>query len=54
MVNSDFECHDVENLFVGSAAAIPRSPLSHSHIPTCVVAAYTWRRIVANHLSRGV
>ncbi len=53
VVNSDFESHDVENLFVSSAAVIPRAPLSHSHIPTCVVAAYTWRRMVENHFSRG-
>lgn len=54
VVNSDFQCHDIENLFISSAAVIPRAPLSHSHIPTCVVAAYTWRRIVENHFSRGV
>ena len=53
VVNSDFESHDVENLFVSSAAVIPRAPLSHSHVPTCVVAAYTWRRMVENHFSRG-
>jgi len=53
VVNSDFESHDVDNLFVSSAAVIPRAPLSHSHVPTCVVAAYTWRRMVENHFSRG-
>ena len=53
VVNSDFESHDVENLFVSSAAVIPRGNLTLSHIPTSVVAAHTWRRIVANHFSRG-
>ena len=53
MVSSDFESHDVENLFVSSAAVIPCGNLSLAHIPVCVVAAYTWRRMVANHFSRG-
>ena len=53
VVNSDFECHDIDNLFVNSAAVIPRGNLSFSQIPTCVVAAYAWRRIVENHFSRG-
>lgn len=53
VVNSDFESHDIENLFVASAAVIPRGNLSLSHIPTCVVAAHAWRRIVTNHFSRG-
>ena len=53
VVNSDFESHDVENLFVSSAAVIPRGCLSFSHIPVSVVAAYTWRRMVENHFSRG-
>ena len=54
VVDSDFECHQVKNLFVNSAAVIPRGPLSYSHIPVCVVAAHGWRRIVKNHFSRGV
>ena len=54
VVNSDFECHDIENLFVSSAAVIPRGALSHAHMPTCVTAAYAWRRIVKDHFSRGV
>ena len=54
VVNSDFESHDVENLFVSSAAVIPRGNLTLSHIPTSVVAAHTWRRMVENHFSRGV
>lgn len=53
VVNSDFESHDVENLFVSSAAVIPRGNVSFSHIPVSVVAAYTWRRMVENHFSRG-
>jgi len=53
VVSSDFESHDVENLFVSSAAVIPCGNLSLAHIPVCVVAAYTWRRMVANHFSRG-
>ena len=54
VVNSDFECHDIENLFLSSAAVIPRGALSHAHMPTCITAAYAWRRIVENHFSRGV
>lgn len=54
VVNSDFESHDVENLFVSSAAVIPRGNLTLSHIPVSVVAAHTWRRMVENHFSRGV
>jgi len=54
VVNSDFESHDVENLLVASAAVIPRGNLTSAHIPTSLVAAYAWRRIVANHFSRGV
>ncbi len=53
VVNSDFESHDVENLFVSSAAVIPCGNLSFAHIPVSVVAAYTWRRLVENHFSRG-
>ncbi len=53
VVNSDFESHDVENLFVSSAAVIPRGNLTLAHIPTSVVAAHCWRRMVENHFSRG-
>lgn len=53
VVNSDFECHDVENLFLASGEVVPSGSLGHSHIPICTVAAYAWRRIVANHFSRG-
>jgi choline dehydrogenase-like flavoprotein len=53
VVNSDFECHDIDNLFVSSGAVIPRGNLTLAHIPVCVVAAYSWRRIVENHFSRG-
>lgn len=54
VANSDFESHDVENLLVASAAVIPRGNLTSAHIPTSLVAAYAWRRIVANHFTRGV
>jgi len=54
VVNSDFECHDIENLFLSSAAVIPRGALSHAHMPTCITAAYAWRKIIENHFSRGV
>ena len=50
---SDFDCHDIENLIITSAASVPRRTFALSGCPVAVAAAYAWRRIVANHFSRG-
>jgi len=51
--SSDFDCHDIDHLLVTSAASIPRTTFSWSMGPTAVGAAYAWRRMIANHFSRG-
>jgi choline dehydrogenase-like flavoprotein len=48
----DFDCHDIDNLIISSAAAVPRT-FFWALGPTAVNAAYGWRRILANHFSRG-
>ena len=53
VVTPEFDSHDVENLLIGSAAVIPTGNHTQSHMPTAVVNAYAWRKIVANHFSRG-
>ncbi|TDI17210.1 MAG: GMC family oxidoreductase [Acidobacteria bacterium] len=53
VVTSDFQCHDIENLLMCSAAVIPNGNHTFSHMPTVTVACYAWRRIVANHFTRG-
>lgn len=53
VVTPDFECHDVENLLLCSAAVIPTGNHTASHMPTVAVSCYAWRRIVANHFRRG-
>jgi len=53
VVTSDFDSHDVKNLMICSAAAIPSANHTASHMPTVSVACYGWRRMVANHFSRG-
>ena len=50
---SDFDCHDIDNLIIASAAAVPRRTFGLAMIPLCVGAAYAWRRVLANHFSRG-
>ena len=50
--SSDFDCHDIDHLMFSSASVIPRT-FFWSCGPTSVVAAYGWRRMVANHFSRG-
>jgi len=50
---SDFDCHDIENLMITSGASVPRRTFGLSAAPVAVAAAYAWRRIVANHFSRG-
>ena len=49
---SDFDSHEIDNLLFSSAATIPRT-FFWSMVPTCVNAAYGWRRMIANHFSRG-
>ena len=50
--SSDFDCHDIDNLMFVSTSVIPRT-FFWSCGPTSVVSAYAWRRMVANHFSRG-
>lgn len=49
---SDFDCHDIDHLLISSAAAIPRT-FRWAGGPTAVNAAYGWRRMIANHFTRG-
>ena len=49
---SDFDCHDINNLLFTSSATIPKS-FWWSLGPTAVNAAYSYRRMLANHFSRG-
>ena len=51
--NSDFDCHDIDHLLITSAASIPRTTFSDGMGPTASCAAYAWRRMIANHFSRG-
>jgi choline dehydrogenase-like flavoprotein len=50
--SSDFDCHDIDHLLITSAASIPRT-FFWSLGPIAVNAAYAWRRMIANHFSRG-
>lgn len=49
---SDFDCHDIDNLMITSSAAIPRT-FFWSFVPTTVNACYGYRRMIANHFSKG-
>ena len=53
VVTPEFDSHEVENLMICSAAAIPNANHTASHMATVSVSCYAWRRIVANHFSRG-
>ncbi|MCH8819134.1 MAG: hypothetical protein IIB03_02310, partial [Acidobacteria bacterium] len=53
VVTPEFDSHDVKNLMICSAAAIPNANHTASHMATVSVSCYAWRRIVANHFSRG-
>ncbi|MBI4455455.1 MAG: GMC family oxidoreductase [Acidobacteria bacterium] len=53
VLTPDFECHDIENLLLCSAAVIPTGNHTNSHMPTVAVSCYAWRRIVAKHFTRG-
>ena len=50
--SSDFDCHDIDHLIFTSGASVPKT-FFWSCGPIAVAAAYAWRRLVANHFSRG-
>jgi hypothetical protein len=50
--SSDFDCHDIDHLLFTSSSTVPKT-FFWSMVPTSVNAAYGWRRMVANHFSRG-
>jgi choline dehydrogenase-like flavoprotein len=50
--SSDFDCHDIDHLLFTSSSTIPKT-FFWSMVPTSVNAAYGWRRMIANHFSRG-
>ena len=53
VINSDFECHDIDNLFVVDSSAIPvETSLWSGGTVASVIGTYAARRIVANHFSR--
>ena len=52
VVNSDFESHDVDNLFLCDASVIPFQCSANPSMPTAAICNYAWRRMVANHFSR--
>lgn len=49
---SDFDCHDIDHLLFTSSSSIPKT-FFWSAGPTAVHAAYSWRRMIANHFSTG-
>jgi choline dehydrogenase-like flavoprotein len=51
--NSDFDCHDIDHLLFTSGASLPITCFCWSMGPIAVGAAYAWRRMIANHFSRG-
>ena len=51
--DSDFNCFDIDHLLFASGESIPRSTFCHGLGPIAVGAAYAWRRILANHFSKG-
>jgi len=53
VVTPDFDSHDIGNLMICSAAAVPSGCFTNSHMPTVSVSSHAWRRIVANHFTRG-
>ena len=50
VVNPHFESHDIEDLFICDASAVPRQQ-QYGAMPTATVAAFAWRRIVARHFT---
>lgn len=52
VINSDFQCHDIENLFVCDNSVMPKLSTTENYgAATAMLACYAWRRIVANHFS---
>ncbi len=51
--SSDFDCHDIDHLLITSGASMPRTLFCHGMGPIAIGAAYAWRRMIANHFSRG-
>ncbi len=54
VINSDFECHDVENLFICDGGVFPSMPgvFGQGGSTIVMLACHAWRRIVAKHFSR--
>ena len=52
VTNSDFESHDIDNLFICDASSLPFQGTANPSMPTAAVCAYAWRRMVVNHFSR--
>ncbi|NNE38496.1 MAG: hypothetical protein HKN08_09340, partial [Gammaproteobacteria bacterium] len=50
VVNPYFESHDIDNLFICDASAVPRQQ-QYGAMPTVAVASYAWRQIVDRHFS---
>lgn len=52
VINSDFECHDIENLFICDNGVIPKLSSTENYgAATAMMACHAWRRIVAKHFS---
>lgn len=52
VVNSDFECHDIQNLFICDNGVIPKLSSTENYgAATAMMACHAWRRIVANHFA---
>ena len=51
VVNSDFESHDVDNLFICDGSVLPRKASNGYGAPVATVATYAAQRIVAKHFS---
>lgn len=52
VINSDFESHDVENLFICDGSALPRKASHGYGAPVATVATYAAQRIVAKHFGK--
>ena len=50
VVNSAFECHDIEKLFICDNSVIPKLGSTENYgAATAMMACHAWRQIVANH-----
>ena len=53
VINSDFECHDINNLFIADCTAVPRqTSLWSGGTVAAVIGTYGAQRIIKNHFSR--